>query len=50
MKEILIFGGRLESTLSKIKGIRFRTEQFKYSFFPFCINEWNKLDNMIKSL
>ena len=24
------------------------TEQFKYSFFPFCINEWNKLDNMMK--
>ena len=36
------------SNLNKIKGIRSRTEQFKYSFFPFCINEWNKLDNMIK--
>ena len=24
------------------------TEQFKYSFFPFCINERNNLDNMIK--
>ena len=36
------------SNLNKIKGIRTRTEQFKYSFFPFCINEWNKLDNLIK--
>ena len=36
------------STLNKMKGIHFRTEQFKYSFFPFCINKWNKLDNMIK--
>ena len=36
------------SSLNKIKGICFRTEQFKYSFFPFCIDEWNKLDNMIK--
>ena len=36
------------SNLNKIKGIRSRTEKFKYSFLPFCINEWNKLDNMIK--
>ena len=36
------------SNLNKIKGIRSRTEQFKYSFFPFSINERNKLDNMIK--
>ena len=37
------------SNLKEIKGIRTRTKQFKYSFFPFCINEWNKLDNMKKS-
>ena len=37
------------SNLKEIKGIRSRTKQFKYSFFPFCINEWNKLDNMKKS-
>ena len=36
------------SNLNKIKGIRSRTEQFKYSFFPLSIKEWNKLDNMIK--
>ena len=36
------------SNLNKIKGIRTRAVQFKYSFFPFCINEWNKLDNLIK--
>ena len=34
----------------EIKGIRSRTEQFKYSFFPFCINEWNNIDNMIKKV
>ena len=38
------------SNLNKIKGIRSRTEQFKYSFFPFCINKWNKVGNMIKRL
>ena len=37
------------SNLKGIKGICTRTKQFKYSFFPFCINEWNKLDNMKKS-
>ena len=36
------------SNFNKIVGIRTRTEEFKYSFFPFCINEWNKLDGMIK--
>ena len=36
------------SNSRKMKGIRTRTEQFKYSFFPFCINGWNELDNMIK--
>ena len=36
------------SNLNKIKGIGTKTEQFKYSYFPFCINEWNKLDNLIK--
>ena len=35
---------------NKIKGIRSRTEQFKYYFFPFCINEWNNIDNMIKKV
>ena len=36
------------SDLNKIKGIPSRTEQFKYAFFPLCINKWNRLDNMIK--
>ena len=25
-----------------------RTESFKHSFFPFCVREWNKLDNNIR--
>ena len=25
-----------------------RTESFKHSFFPFCVREWNKLDNTIR--
>ena len=25
-----------------------RTESFKHSFFPYCIKEWNKLDNIIR--
>ena len=25
-----------------------RTESFKHSFFPFCVREWNKLDNTIQ--
>ena len=36
------------SHLNKIKGICSRTEQFNYFFFPSCINEWIKLDNLIK--
>ena len=36
------------SNLNKIKGIRTRTEQFKYSSFPVCINKGNKLDNSTK--
>ena len=27
-----------------------RTERYVNSFFPYCINEWNALDNAIKSL
>ena len=27
-----------------IKRFRTRTENFKQSFFPFCVNEWCKLD------
>ena len=25
-----------------------RNESFKHSFFPFCVREWNKLDNTIR--
>ena len=25
-----------------------RTGSFKHSFFPFCVREWNKLDNTIR--
>ena len=27
---------------------RTRTEKFKYSFFPICVSEWNKLSNLTK--
>ena len=27
-----------------------RTERYENSFFPYCINQWNLLDNSIKSL
>ena len=30
------------------KTLRFRTELFCNSFFPFTVNEWNKLDSDIK--
>ena len=26
------------------------TESFKHSFFPFCVREWNKLDNTIRDV
>ena len=26
-----------------------RTESFKHSFFPFCVRQWNKLDNTIRN-
>ena len=38
------------SNRKKIKGICTWNEQFKYSFFPFCINKWNNPDNMIKKV
>ena len=25
-----------------------RTESFKHTFFPFCVREWNKLNNTIR--
>ena len=27
-----------------------RTERYDNSFFPFCINNWNNIDDTIKSL
>ena len=27
-----------------------RTESLKHSFFPFCVREWNKLDNTIRDI
>ena len=27
-----------------------RTESFKHSFFPFCVREWNKLDNSLRDV
>ena len=40
--------GKRKNNKIQSKGIRAKIEQFKYSVFPFCINEWNKMDNLIK--
>ena len=33
-----------------ISSFVFRTNYFKYYFFPYCVNEWNKLDPEIREL
>ena len=33
---------------NNIERFRTRTENFKQSFFPFCVNEWCKLDVSLK--
>ena len=37
------------ATASKIKPFPSRTKSFKNTFFPYCINEWNNLDNKVKN-
>ena len=32
-----------------IRGFKTRTENFKHSFFPFCISEWDKLDYSLRN-
>ena len=39
----------LRSTLP-IYPLEARTERFRKSFFPYCVNEWNKLDSRIRDL
>ena len=36
------------SKKNDIRGLKTRTENFKHSFFPSCIREWNKLDYSLK--
>ena len=35
---------------SEINQLYTRTESFKNSFFPYCINESNKLDRTVRNL
>ena len=36
------------SNQNKIRRFRARTEHFKQSFFPICVNEWYKLDSSLR--
>ena len=36
------------SDQNKIRRFRARTEHFKQSIFPFCVNEWYKLDSLLR--
>ena len=36
------------ATKNNLQEFSCRTNSFKYSFFPFCVSEWNKLDNPIR--
>ena len=37
-----------QTNKSNLQEFSCRTESFKHSFFPFCVREWNKLDNTIR--
>ena len=39
-----VYKTRASSEHNNIKRFGTRTENFKQSFFPFCVNEWCKLD------
>ena len=45
--ENLVFTTRA-SNQNKIRRFRARTEHFKQSFFPICVNEWYKLDSSLR--
>ena len=40
---------RYSTHFSPLPNFKIRTELFKNSFFPYTVNEWNNLDNIIKS-
>ena len=40
---------RYSTRFSPLPNIKVRTELFRNSFFPYTVNEWNNLDNIIKS-
>ena len=40
---------RYTTRFSPIPNFKVRTEFFRNSFFPYTVNEWNNLDNIIKS-
>ena len=33
---------------NNLQEFSYRTESFKHTFFPFCVREWNKLNNTIR--
>ena len=40
---------RYKTRFSHLPNFKVRTELFSNSFFPYTVNEWNNLDNIIKS-
>ena len=40
---------RYTTRFSPLPNFKVRTELFRNSFFPYTVNEWNNLDNIIKS-
>ena len=40
---------RYSTRFSPLPNFKVRTELFRNSFFPYTVNEWNNLDNVIKS-
>ena len=40
---------RYSTRFSPLPNFKVRTELFRKSFFPYTVNEWNNLDNIIKS-
>ena len=45
--ENMVYNARA-SDQNKIRRFRARTEHFKRLFFPFCVNEWYKLDSSLR--
>ena len=45
--ENMVYNARA-SDQNKVRRFRARTEHFKQLFFPFCVNEWYKLDSSLR--